>query len=87
MLCCVANAVARADDISSSSSKVVTVAPVPTFKFSRTIVPEPDAFNSRSAFEADVVIVLSVMLMPPSISKVPVTATPVAEVSNFLVLS
>ena len=38
-------------------------------------LPVPDAFNSRSALDADDVIVLSVMLMPSSMLIVPVTVS------------
>ena len=58
--CCVASAVALLVPIASSSKIVVTVDPlVPTFKFSKTTVPEPLAFINRSSFDLFVLIALS----------------------------
>ena len=61
--CCVANDVALSLAKLSSSSIVVTVAPlVPTFKFSSTIVPVPLAFMNKSSLDLFVAILLSAMV-------------------------
>ena len=45
--------------------------------------PDPDADNSKFAFDADDVIMLSVMLMALSMFKVPVTVAPVCVTLNL----
>ena len=42
-----------------------------------SIAPVPDASSCKFAFEADAVIKLSVIVIPPSMSKIPVTLAPV----------